>query len=259
MKKTYNKKGNKLLHFMRGALLTIVILLVGVIVAGTYNYSPVFAGVGKNLIKAPQKTQEKVLIDAPILSQYPEYPTGCESISAMMLLRYYGFEISADDFIDEFLPLGDLPMGANTVYAEDPNEYFIGNPRDDRSYGCYAPVIQKALNGVFEGSDFSARAVKNTTLESVADKAIKNGKPALVWVSMNMKKTTVGQSWILPDGARFTWMAGEHCMLFVGYSETEYYFNDPMTGKLTAYRKELCEERFSELGGQAVLVDNTQN
>ena len=39
------------------------------------------------------------IINVEILSQFPYYPTGCESISAVMALHYHGADISADDFI----------------------------------------------------------------------------------------------------------------------------------------------------------------
>lgn len=45
----------------------------------------------------------------PFYSQLGEFPTGCESVSAAMLLGYYGFDIAPGDFIDNFLPLGAEP------------------------------------------------------------------------------------------------------------------------------------------------------
>lgn len=255
MKKCYNKRGKSLLHFMRCALFSVVILLFCLVATTVYYFFPVFAGAERAVNNETREVGEKVLINVKTIKQYPDYPTGCESMSALMLLNYYGIDITADEFIDDYLPMSCLPMGAKTVYAEDPSKYFIGDPRDKNSYGCYAPVIEKALNGVFTDESFTASAVNGENLKSIAEQTIKHGKPAIVWVSMHMKPTTVGQDWTLPDGKRFTWTAGEHCMLLVGYSETEYYFNDPMTGKVTAYPKMLCEERFSEMGGQAVLVD----
>ena len=39
------------------------------------------------------------VIDVPYLDQSVRYPTGCESVSAVMLLRYLGYEMSVDEFM----------------------------------------------------------------------------------------------------------------------------------------------------------------
>ena len=43
------------------------------------------------------------VIDVPYLDQSVRYPTGCESVSAVMLLRYLGYEMSVDEFIEQYL------------------------------------------------------------------------------------------------------------------------------------------------------------
>ena len=45
------------------------------------------------------------VIDVPYLDQSVRYPTGCESVSAVMLLRYLGYEMSVDEFIEQYLDL----------------------------------------------------------------------------------------------------------------------------------------------------------
>ena len=42
------------------------------------------------------------VIDVPYLDQSVRYPTGCESVSAVMLLRYLGYEMSVDEFIEQY-------------------------------------------------------------------------------------------------------------------------------------------------------------
>ena len=41
------------------------------------------------------------VIEVPYLDQSVKYPTGCESVSAVMLLRYLGYEITVDEFIEQ--------------------------------------------------------------------------------------------------------------------------------------------------------------
>ena len=43
-------------------------------------------------------------IGCSVSSQEGEYPTACEIVSAVMVLSYYGYDVSVDDFIDDYLP-----------------------------------------------------------------------------------------------------------------------------------------------------------
>ena len=48
-------------------------------------------------------------IDVPYLDQTAQAPTGCESVSAVMLLRYLGYDITIDRFLDTALDKGVCP------------------------------------------------------------------------------------------------------------------------------------------------------
>lgn len=49
------------------------------------------------------------LLDAPFIDQRDKYPTGCESVTAVMALQYAGVEVSVEEFIDGYLPQGNTP------------------------------------------------------------------------------------------------------------------------------------------------------
>ena len=49
-----------------------------------------------------------VKIDVPYISQKGKYPTGCESVSTVMLLQFLGYDISVDTFIENYLESGDI-------------------------------------------------------------------------------------------------------------------------------------------------------
>lgn len=57
------------------------------------------------------------VIDVPYLDQSVRYPTGCESVSAVMLLRYLGYEMSVDEFIEQYLDRQEFELreGSFTV------------------------------------------------------------------------------------------------------------------------------------------------
>ena len=43
------------------------------------------------------------IIKAPYINQGDKFPTGCESVSAVMLLQYLGYSITVEEFIADYL------------------------------------------------------------------------------------------------------------------------------------------------------------
>ncbi len=193
-------------------------------------------------------------IDAPILAQKPNYPSGCESVSAVMLLNYWGESITVDQFIDNYLPKSNQFYTENgRYYGPDPYEYFVGDPRSTQAYGCMAPVIQRAINDYY-GANTPLRNVTGLTLPELCKEYIAKDQPVLVWVSIGMVEIYNSTQWYLDDGTLYTWPANEHCMLLVGYDESYYYFNDPYTGMLKKYAHWICEDRYKRLNQQALVI-----
>ncbi len=190
----------------------------------------------------------------PLIAQFPEYPTGCESVCAVMALQYANENVSVDTFVEEYLPKSHRFYTENGRHCgPSPYEYFVGHPRSTASYGCMAPVIEKAV-AAYYGDDRRVQTVTGSTLYALSARYIDRGIPVLTWVTIAMIETVPTASWYLEDGKRFTWPGNEHCMLLVGYDENYYYFNDPYQGKQVRYPKALSESRFAELGRQAVVI-----
>ena len=207
--------------------------------------------------KAPEvKDSQKanIIKGVPVLSQFPEFPTGCESVSTVTVLKFYGENITAAKFIDKSLPKSaDFYYESGKRYGPSPYDFFIGNPRTAASYGCMAPVIEKALCDYFGGSE----RVKNTTgteLSELCSKYIDNGIPVIMWATINMIETNPKNTWYLRDGTRFSWPGNEHCLVLTGYDADSYYFNDPYAGKTVKYKKQTVKDRYAELGRQSVVV-----
>lgn len=197
---------------------------------------------------------DKLIKNVPLIHQFPEFPTGCESVSAVMALKYYGENITVTKFVNEFLPKSrEFYYSDGKNYGPDPYRYFIGDPKSAASYGCMAPVIETALKGYFEDD---SRVVNSSgkTLAELCSEYIDNDVPVLVWATIGMLETKPVNSWYLSSGKRFTWPGNEHCMLLVGYDKNNYYFNDPYSGKCISYEKSLCEDRHAELGTQSVVI-----
>lgn len=207
-----------------------------------------------NIPEADMSEKARVIEGVPVLSQFPDFPTGCESLSAVMVLKYFEENISADDFIDKYLPKSTkFYYEWGKKYGPSPYEYFIGNPRTAASYGCMAPVIEKAFCQYFGNSE----RVKNTTgaeLAQLCEDYIDNDIPVMVWATINMLEINPKNSWYLSNGKRFTWPGNEHCLVLTGYDSNSYYFNDPYAGKTVKYEKKTVNQRYIELGRQSLVV-----
>jgi len=204
-------------------------------------------------------SEQYKFISVPYISQSGGYPTGCEIVSASMLLQYYEYNVSVDEFIDNYLESSFLEEVNGDLYGPNPNEVFVGDPRSIYSYGCYAPVIVNSLNKILDGKHLA----KNTTgseFNELIENYIDREMPVLVWTSINLLPTSDGTQWYIREsGDRVQWINNEHCIVLVGYDEEKYYFNDPYEDNgVVSYDKELVEERFKELGKQSVAIINNK-
>lgn len=202
------------------------------------------------------KNKESI-IDVPYIDQTDYYPTGCEVVSATMVMQYYGYNIYVDEMVGEYLDMSTIELKDGVLWGEDPNKYFIGDPRSIYSYGCYAPVIVKAMNKILDDGEI-AKDLTGTSLKDLTGKYIDKKIPVLIWATIEMEPTSEGTDWLLKsNGLRFHWIGGEHCLVLVGYDDNSYYFNDPYENNgVVAYNKDIVEMRYEELGKQSIAIDN---
>ena len=249
------------------------------------------AGAGAPEHDPAARPRSAKLINAPYISQRGAYPTGCESVSTVMLLKYLGYKLSVDDFIGECLEIKDFEERDGILYGPDPRRYFCGDPYSEDGMGCYAPVIVKALNKAFETFSCeradSAAAPDGTALYKAADETgrpldeliseyIENDMPVIFWACINMREPVIGPEWLLTDYAgdggtddefinkeftdkKFTWVSNEHCMLLVGYDEKGCWFNDPYDGNgVIRYPWDTVRARHAAQHSMAVGVKRTE-
>ena len=207
----------------------------------------------------------KILIEVPYIDQTGQWPTGCESVSSVMLLHYLGCDISVDDFIQRFLAAKPMTWNGGALSGPDPDCHFAGSPYDPDSFGCYPGVIVSALGKVFSDRDaaggafgYRAEDVTGMPVSQMVSLYIDRGMPVVFWASIDLKPTYSGPEWtVYGSGETFTWTSNEHCMLLVGY-DTEadkLIFNDPWNGNgVIAYDRELVLRRHEEQGRRAVAV-----
>ncbi|MBE6806239.1 MAG: hypothetical protein E7526_07020 [Ruminococcaceae bacterium] len=207
-------------------------------------------------VKFAAENEKCVVLPITALNQYPILPTGCEITAAVTVLNYFGDKVTLNEFADNWIVKSrDFYYVDSVMYGPDPNEYFLGDPYIKNSFGCYAPTIASAIN---KNSDLCfANKINVDDLEQLCS-FIDNGQPVIVWVTMDMREAENGKSWILPSGETFIWVAGEHCMVLIGYDKENYWFCNPGTGAVEKYEKELCQSRYEALGSQAIVINKRE-
>lgn len=187
------------------------------------------------------------IIQAPFISQLGKYPTGCKSVTTVMALNHIGIDVSVDKFIDSYLTKTGVPF--------DPSISFGGNPRSTSGYGCYAPVIKKALDKVLSGQKYTAKQLYGVSLKNLCSNYIDKGIPVILWATMYMNTPYISSTWTY-NGKTINWIAPEHCLLLVGYDSSHYIFNDPLTSQpQTYYSKSSVETAYKGLNYQAIVLE----
>ena len=211
-------------------------------------------------VEASPGRERGYCIDAPYLDQREKYPTGCESVCAVMDLQYYGVDLSVEEFIDNYLPLGDAPhVNAQGEYVGcGPREAFPGSPYEESGWGCYSPVIEKALVRALEDSgrkDLAVARLDGSTLEDLYGRYVSQGVPVLLWATIGMEEPVVSQTFTIQGtGEAFDWVYPMHCLLWVGEAGDSWLFHDPLAGEAVAYSKSQVERAYRGLGCQAVAL-----
>lgn len=208
---------------------------------------------------ASQGETGSFLLDAPFISQEENWPTGCESVCAVMALQYAGVDITVDDFIDGYLPLGNAPYEVDGVlFGCDPCRAFPGDPRSDWGWGCYAPVILEATEQLLrerEVSSLSIADLSGQSLESLCEEYVAEGVPVMVWATIDMEEPEEDTVFLIEDtGEEFLWIYPMHCLLLVGWDDGGYLFNDPLAGKAVHYERPAVERAYKGLGSQALAL-----
>lgn len=196
--------------------------------------------------------EKSPVLEVPALSQ-TDWPTGCESVSAVMALNWAGADLTVEDFVYGFLPMDELWMdAAGQLCGPSPADTFIGDPAG-RGYGCFAPVLARAMSRAAPAG-YRALDLTGSPLSELACAYLRHNIPVVIWATMEMRPVEAGTQWMLPGGEIFTWPSGEHCLLLVGETAEGYLLNDPRAGETVCYDKELVRRRYESLGSQAVAL-----
>ena len=135
-----------------------------------------------------------VHLDVPLISQLPELPTGCEIVSATMLLAYAGITVDKMDLAAE-IPYDE----------EDPSLGFVGDPESWEGWTIYPEALAPALRQYLPSAAPLTEGDPNEIFAKLAE-----GHPVVVWL-----------------GGIYGLI--EHCVILTGYDADGFLYNDPLT------------------------------
>lgn len=258
----------ELFRYKQVKIALLAILLIIVIIAIVC-----FASCGKQSAKADKPAPEIAGATQPVSYQISDVPVivqdelkaGCEIYACTMLLQYYKFDIDESGFAYNYLITYPVLFSEEgDLYGPDMDAAYAGDVR--AGYGINARGLAKCMNNYLkeQKSEYSAKALKDVPLEELCNKYILNDTPVMVWETTYMQEPYVKDTWIVDfvdenstkkKGDTERWLQNEHCMVLVGYDDTNYYFCDSVAGKLAAYDKKLAEERYADMGKQAIVLE----
>lgn len=192
------------------------------------------------------------LSNVPIIDQFPEFPTGCESIALLTVLRYYGLDLDGYDIIGK-LAREERPYYEGGVrYGGNPERGFMGDPTKTYGWGVYEGPILDVANQ-FKPGMINA---KGTDLDDVL-KIIDSGNPVQIWVSMNVKAAYYTTSWKdIKTGLTVKWPRDFHSLVITGYDNENIYVSDPDSGTSRAYERQNFEKVYNFFGKRALYYEN---
>lgn len=196
--------------------------------------------------------KDKVLLDAPIISQHPELKNGCEVTSLAMLLNFAGIEADKMELAEE-VKKDDTPLthdgDGNIEQWGNPNDGFVGDiTGEEDGFGVYDKPITELLD------KYMPQRAINLSNQSFNEllKSVNNSKPVIVWITISYEKPRDYKKWKKGDQAiKVTF--DEHAVLLVGYDHKYCYINDPSSGeKNVKIKKSTFKKIWSKMGKMAV-------
>lgn len=210
-------------------------------------------------VKQPAAVQpESCYIEMDNIQQLPELPAGCEVTSLAIVLNYLDYSVSKTRLADNYLPCSDdFYTGSNgELYGPNQNDVFAGDPHSNQ-YGCYAPVIVRTANSYLKecGSEYTARDISGENPEGLY-RYVLDGTPVIVWATIQMREIPSYIEWFDSETEeRLRIPNRQHCLVLVGVDGETLTFNDPYDSRgIVQYPKSLFEQRYNEVGKQAVVL-----
>jgi len=200
---------------------------------------------------ANESSSSKIL-DVKRIGQNPVYPNGCEAAASVMLLDYYGFSISLNHFIDNFLPMRPVYEKGGKRFGPDPAKYYAGDPSSlTRGWGCFSPVIKSSISEVLNNDTYEVVDFSNISLSQLQDEL-----PIIIWVTIDYQPVKEVYEWQDEINSKtYTYPKNSHTVVLVGFDEKNYYVNDSLQPEeILKIPKTSLEQSYDSLGRQALGI-----
>ncbi|HNZ98721.1 C39 family peptidase [Ruminococcus sp.] len=192
--------------------------------------------------------------DFKTVLQKPELPTGCEVTALCEVLQYLCFDIDKVALSDEFMPMDN--NGITTMKTA-----YIGDPKSDEGFGCFAPVIVQTADDYFESVNSPCYAVDITgsSMNEIYYQ-VSQGRPVVIWSTINQIITTPNLRWVTNEGEEMWFNDFQHCVAIYGYDleEKVVHIADPLVGNVK-YEISKFEQTYEVMGKQAVVICGDSN
>ena len=200
-----------------------------------------------------ESLKENILLDVPVILQYPELPRGCEVTSLAMLLNFAGIEVDKMELAEK-IKKDETPYSikGNRVYFGNPNDGFVGDiySLTNHGLGVYNGPIEELMEEYLPNQTINLTGCEFEDLLYF----LSRGYP--VWVITNSRYKKLDDSefeiWMTPSGpVEITYRL--HAVVITGYDEKYIYFNDPFYNKKNIkLNKDIFKEGWNQLGRQAI-------
>lgn len=194
---------------------------------------------------------QSIIKNVPTINQYPDYPSGCESISLLILLKHAGVDVTAKQIVDKLIKAERPYYVSADRYGNDPEIYFIGNPTDIYGFGVYEkPII--AVSSNFKSG------IKNITGSSLNEvlRVVMEKHPVQVWVAMDGISTYYAYSWTDEiTGRTINYPAEFHSLVIIGFNQFQIITSDPSVGKVRYFDRYNFEQSFNFFGKRAIYYE----
>lgn len=190
-------------------------------------------------------------LDVPALQQYPELPTGCESVALTNALLSCGFDLQKTEIAQTWLPTSDDDF----VYA------FLGDPFAPDGHSCMAPGIERAAEAYLtaQGAGIEAADLTGATMREVLGQ-VAAGNPVIAWCTIDLDEPEACYRTAQAGGRTYRLVANSHCVVVRGYDLDAgvVLVSDSLVGQ-ASYPLGTFAARYYALGAQAVVLQHASS
>lgn len=189
---------------------------------------------------------EEYSLPMDCLLQYPELPTGCESVALTTVLNYYGFNLDKFFIVDNYL----------LFQSDDYEVGFGGDPYSEDGSSIYPKGIVDTANNFL--NDYApylcAYEISGTSFDELLD-YVKNGVPVLIWITDTYDYPEYSDSVFSYEGYTYYDYWAEHCVVLSGYDTNDgtVQIQNPQEGEMWM-DKSWMEFIYDACGRLAVVI-----